>query len=120
MSLQRIFELVKRQGLPLVMTDGQGRDPVIVLPLDVYEALVEASGSSANPPGPVSYEQEPVIVPVRDESSSLSPEANALSESDVESDRIADSKADPVPDLLAELSTEERFYIDSLQEDKMG
>jgi hypothetical protein len=106
MSLQRIFELVKRQGLPLVMTDGQGRDPVIVLPLDVYEALVEASGGSAAMPGPVSHEQEPVIVPVRDESSSSAPEANAVS--------------DPTPDLLAELSTEERFYIDSLQEDKMG
>lgn len=79
MSLQRIFELVKRQGLPLVMADGQGRDPVIVLPLDVYEALVEASGVSA-------------------------PEAST----------------DPTPDLLAELSTEERFYIDSLEEGKIS
>lgn len=84
MSLQRIFEMVKRQGMPLVVTDGQGRDPVIVLPLDVYEALIETSGNPSVRTQPVSYEQEP-----------------------------------PEADLLAELSTEERFYIDATEEAKI-
>jgi len=39
MSFQRIFDMVRRQGMPMVVTDSAGKEPVVVLPLEVYEAL---------------------------------------------------------------------------------
>ncbi|KAA0205975.1 hypothetical protein EDM68_03850 [Candidatus Uhrbacteria bacterium] len=93
MSFQRIFEMVKRQGMPLVITDGQGKDPLIVLPLDMYEALADGQALGA-PPSTQEGEKEPVIIPVKEKPSP------------------AES------DLLADLSIEERFYIESLEEDK--
>lgn len=52
MSLQRVLDFARRQTLPVVVTDVAGREPLVVLPLEVYEKLVEAhfppSASSAN------------------------------------------------------------------------
>lgn len=54
MSWQRIFELARRQKSPLIVTDIAGREPIVVIPLEAYERLVEAPAA-----------EEPVIVPVR-------------------------------------------------------
>jgi nicotinamidase-related amidase len=34
MSLQRIIELARRQGMPVILTDVAGREPMVVLPLE--------------------------------------------------------------------------------------
>ncbi len=114
MSFQRIFEMVKRQGMPLVITDGQGKDPLIVLPLDLYEALADGRAVGPTDPG---AEQEPVIVPVKDESTR--PDASGHAENGL--GRFASPPKPPAEaDLLADLSREERFYIESIDEDKMS
>ena len=53
MSLQRVLELARRQAMPVVITDIAGREPLVVLPLDIYESLVDGSASDASSPGVV-------------------------------------------------------------------
>lgn len=78
MSFQRMIEMARRHGMPIVVTDPNGKEPVVVLSLEVYEALIgEGSG--------------PKVVGVR--------------KSQV-----------PMPENLAELSVEERFYVEPLDE----
>lgn len=57
--------------MPIIVSDKEGKEPMVVLPLEVYEALVEGGGLQKT---------------VRE------------------------------PEILAELSTEERFYIEPLEE----
>lgn len=90
MSFQHMLEMARRHGMPLVVTDPNGKAPVVVLPLEVYEALVDGAPKK----------KEPIVVPVRDESS-LTP-LNVQIE----------------PENLAELSMEERFYMEPLDESR--
>ncbi len=41
MSLQRIIELARRQGMPVILTDVAGREPMVVLPLEAYEKMLD-------------------------------------------------------------------------------
>lgn len=103
MSFQRMLEMARRHGMPLVVTDPNGKEPMVVLPLEVYEALVEGTStpSSANMGKHRQVSStEPVVVPVRDGSVQAQP------------------KPKNEPELLAELSLEERFYIEPLEEGK--
>lgn len=93
MSFQRILELARRQGAPLIVTDPAGRESMVVLPFDAYEALVEGVEapvrSSASVPPPV---PEPELV--------VSPS----------------SESEPVAE--AEMSLEERFSIEPIEDYK--
>jgi len=48
-QFKRIIELVRRTGDRLVVTDPEGREPVVVMDLDEYEAMLEAIGIGASP-----------------------------------------------------------------------
>lgn len=99
MSFQRMLEMARRHGMPLVVTDPNGKEPMVVLPMEVYEALVE--GGSVATPGPAKRPvNEPVVVPVRDASP------------------VSPAKKANEPEILAELSIEERFYIEPLEDGK--
>ena len=39
MSLQRIFESARKLGFPVIITDPAGREPMVVLPLEQFEAM---------------------------------------------------------------------------------
>lgn len=41
MSLQRVLELARRQGAPVIVTDVAGREPLVILPLEAYEQLLD-------------------------------------------------------------------------------
>ena len=60
MSWQRIFELARRQKSPLIITDIAGREPLVVLPLEVYERLIDQRRDGSAPSAAIS-------VPVRSE-----------------------------------------------------
>lgn len=99
MSFQRMLEMARRHGMPIVVTDPNGKAPMVVLPLETYEALIGdgsdpqvASRKSQVPMG------EPIMVPVRDGSGSTPKQTEAE------------------PENLAELSMEERFYMEPLDE----
>jgi len=87
MSFQRIFEMVRRQGMPLVVTDETGKEPVVVLPLEVYEALMEGESK----PTPI---REPLPTPV--------------------SSPIPSPREEQSPKV--EISLEERFYVEALED----
>jgi hypothetical protein len=65
--------------MPIVVTDPNGKDPMVVLPLEVYEALVDGAPKR----------REPILTPLKVQSE---------------------------PEFLAELSAEERFYVEPLDE----
>lgn len=44
MSLQRIIEVARRQGMPVILTDVAGREPMVVLPLEAYEKMLDGEG----------------------------------------------------------------------------
>ena len=54
MAWQRIFELARRKNTPLIITDIAGREPMVVLPLDVYERMVDAQLAKTFSPGSIS------------------------------------------------------------------
>lgn len=54
MSLQRVFEAARKIGSPVIMTDVSGRDPLVILPLEQFEAFM-AEGDAEKQH--VSYEQ---------------------------------------------------------------
>lgn len=40
MSWQRIMEVARKQGMPVIVTDVAGREPMVILPLEGYERLL--------------------------------------------------------------------------------
>ncbi|MBP6944460.1 hypothetical protein KBD61_03970 [Patescibacteria group bacterium] len=51
MSLQRIIELARRQGMPVILTDVAGREPMVVLPLEAYEKMLDGEGQGSKGKG---------------------------------------------------------------------
>ncbi len=103
----------------MVVTDGQGRDPVIVLPLDMYEVLL-AGQKLQNGSRAVAEASEPIMVPVREEVpqpvfDTPTPPSTA-SGSAMTEPHTSESE----PELFAELSTEERFYIETPEDGKLS
>jgi len=39
MSLQNVFESARKMGVPVIVTDPSGREPMVVLPLEQFEAM---------------------------------------------------------------------------------
>lgn len=76
MSWQRIIEVARRQGMPVIVTDVAGREPMVLMPLDGYERLLDGVRPSSDrekplhtvknsDSKPLNAPQEPVLtVPV--------------------------------------------------------
>lgn len=99
MSFQRMLEMARRHGMPIVVTDPNGKEPMVVLPMEAYEALIGGGSGSQVASRKLQVPMgEPIMVPVRDGSSPTPKPAEAE------------------PENLAELSMEERFYMEPLDE----
>ena len=48
MSMQRILETSRKLGLPVIVTDIAGREPMVVLPLEQFEAMAGAGGEGSD------------------------------------------------------------------------
>lgn len=59
MSWQRILETARRNGFPIIVTDVAGREPMVVMPLDTYEALTSQGENGLEDFGYQSYPEEP-------------------------------------------------------------
>ena len=55
MSWQRIIEVARKQGMPVIVTDVAGREPMVLMPLNGYERLLDG----ATPP---STDEKPLYV----------------------------------------------------------
>ena len=47
MSLQRVLETARKMGVPVIVTDSAGLDPIVILPLEQFEAMAGESKFSA-------------------------------------------------------------------------
>jgi len=74
MSWQRILETARRNGFPVVVTDIAGREPMVVMPLEAYEALSSQKQKNLGDFNYQSYPIEPdepglrTVEPILDES----------------------------------------------------
>lgn len=113
MSWQRILETARKQGMPVIVTDIAGREPMVILPLEMYERLGEAH--SVNRPR-VSSAAEPRSVEeklVMEELAEMAAE-DLQKKVDVALDQLSES----APEEPGELSVEERFYLEPVDEDQ--
>lgn len=63
MSLQRVFESARKMGVPVIITDPAGREPMVVLPLEQFEAMTGEPKSEAQKVSAVA--QEPSVTPMQ-------------------------------------------------------
>ena len=95
-------------GVPVIVTDPGGRDPMVVVPLEQFEALAGESRPSAAPvsapsvPAPVQKSPEPFRNPV----TGLTPEEQKSFEALVMEN--------------PEIPMEERFYLEPLEDRNQG
>jgi len=62
MSLQRVLETARRTGTPVIVTDVAGREPLVVLPLEQFEALTGESKHVATEKGSARAEEVPLRI----------------------------------------------------------
>lgn len=61
MSWQNVFKTAKRLGAPVIVTDHSGNEPLIVLPLEIFESLSGQDSQRVNT-RPLAYDPEPNIL----------------------------------------------------------
>ena len=108
MSLQRIFESARKLGLPVIVTDPAGREPMVVLPLEQFEAMAGAGEVREIPVEPVVTSQKTSIVEELATFDPVSPtvETEAFSS-------VLDTVHSP------EISLEEGFYLERADDQGM-
>ena len=104
MSSQRVFESARKLGVPVIVTDPSGRDPMVVLPLDQFEAMAGDGGKSEIGSGksgtPVRPAESRRAAPAADD---LPPSFGDLAVSMLQND---------------EIPLEERFYLEPMDDEK--
>lgn len=108
MSLQRVFESARKMGVPVIVTDPSGRDPMVVLPLEQFEALNQTDEMpKVRPSAPV-----PAAEPVR------------IAEKPRNIQKMQEM---PLPSEMSfsqgpgpEISLEERFYLEPSDDDQVS
>lgn len=108
MSLQHIFESARKLGVPVIVTDVGGREPMVVLPLEQFEAMAgEAPGKPKPRPAvhddgskiPAIVAEDHVRPPIVEDIPSMgAPAVPPLPEND-------------------EMSLDERFYLEPLDDE---
>lgn len=105
MSLQRIFESARKLGLPVIVTDLSGRDPMVVLPLEQFEAMAGAGEAREPTPIEMPHPSKREMVP---ESAVISPVSLAI--------EVHSSVPDQVASSSSEISLEEGFYLEQIDD----
>lgn len=115
MSLQRVLETARKTGTPVIITDVAGREPMVILPLEQFEAMA-GDGDGRGPSsesrverGPVSQEER--VVRVLEEIAAERAETRVEQESPINVESL--SVEGPVPQ---DISLEERFYLEPLED----
>jgi len=120
MSLQRVFESARKLGVPVIMTDPAGREPMVILTLEQFEAIagtpsempkepVQANGRRGRPAG-----RRPADIPKSEDF--LYPLDNPASQPAAAEPSFEDFPAQPPAE--AEISLDERFYLEPLDDGK--
>ncbi len=108
MSWQRILESARRLGAPVIVTDIAGREPMVILPFEQYDRLLDGSQPSVRPAVSSTARKETVI-PIKVE---LKAE-NIVTE---ELPNLSSISSAPTQEA-GDLTLEERFYLEPVEED---
>ena len=105
--MQRVLETARKLGLPVVVTDILGREPMVVLPLEQFEAM---AGSGSEVQAPDIHREEPKRHPlpeekVLQEEFSVRPQQQKPQETTKELSSISE-----------EIPVEERFYVEPMED----
>jgi len=119
MSLQRVLETARKTGTPVILTDVAGRDPMVILPLEQFEALTGVSAETAKPAhrtAPVPPRREAktsVSDPVDRAFAEMAAERlkNRMEETAIDLETLADQST-----VSAEIPLEERFYLEPVDD----
>ncbi len=128
MSFQRIVELARQRGLPIIVTDIGARAPMVVLPLEEYERLADGAMSGRKIPISLGKSDAPTVsyTNVQEAQESTPQKKEVMGEkSQTESEPLASDLGGSVDveeflkaGSLADdgLLLEERFYLEPLDE----
>ncbi|MFA4954109.1 MAG: hypothetical protein WC641_02260 [Patescibacteria group bacterium] len=100
MSLQRVFESARKLGIPVIVTDPAGRDPMVVLPLEHFEAM---AGSAVEETTRQDQNDKPLV-----KSDVLPNQAMPAWESP--------EKMPEKLENMSEMAPEERFYLEPVED----
>jgi hypothetical protein len=120
MSLQRIFESARKLGVPVIMTDPAGREPLVILPLEQFEAMAGVAVGQTPKPTP-----KPAPKPVQKSKEELRVEeilaAQAAEVSEARMEEVATDLAEQGVQSTEtpEITLEERFYLEPT-DDELG
>lgn len=127
MSWQKIFKAAHRLKAPVIFTDQDGKDPMVILPLNRYEELLDQGGSESRLEssqigerytGPddrtLSVFELPYEEPEAPKAKVLAKKKDAMVSSPVE--QGADIPL-PVAPEIPEISLDERFYFEPLEDE---
>ena len=112
MSMQRVLETARKFGLPVIVTDVAGRDPMVMMPLEQFEALTEG-GSDILP--------EPRIVPEVVRTMEQEIRVPFVREN-VEFSSVSETKTRPekeknVESEAGEMTMEEQFFLEPVDDE---
>ena len=122
MSLQRVLEIARKNGMPVIITDNSGLDPMVILPLEQFEALI--GGEKVAQGGSTSNVLRPTIELDPEPSTQDAGLDQAIAEMTAErlKSRVEEA-AVQLEDLAKqaqenpEISLEERFYLEPLEDE---
>jgi hypothetical protein len=106
MSMQRIFNVARKLGTPVIMTDPSGREPLVVLPLDQFEAMAGVSADQVE-----NLPVEPQVAPVIQEKSDKNTHNKAKKEPAI----LINKELVAAVSELEDIPLEERFYLEPLE-----
>lgn len=112
MSMQRILELARRKGMPVVVTDIAGREAMVVMPFEEYERLVDHVPAEPKP-AKRRVPMEPIMTPT--------PEipTEPVSSEIENSESLMEAISVPPPSESASLSLEEQFYLEPVDGEEL-
>lgn len=129
MSWQKIFNTARRFGTPVIVTDQEGIDPMVILPFDIYEGLISETGAADV--HQTRYKSKKVM-DRRAEPDVLTESVLEIPYEDMENQKKGsmepfdgqnilkksqDSSEEPMDSLEGGISLEERFYFEPMEDD---
>lgn len=118
MSWQRVIETARKTGMPIIITDPAGREPMVILPLEQFEAMVSepvTKTRSVSQPSPLSD----LLVSRKQEVDDIL--AEQMAQQFKNRMENAASSLESMTDLSSpEIPLEEGFYLEPIEDKNQG
>ncbi|MFA6099908.1 MAG: hypothetical protein WC750_03450 [Patescibacteria group bacterium] len=118
MSWSQVFKTARRLGAPVIVTDQAGQDPLIILPLETYDGLVGQGSPAQRQPRTRGAEPDESIFEFQSEEvSSTDNSKNLAKESQKVQNEVEIDGQESEVDGSQEISLDERFYFEPLEDE---